>query len=382
MELLRRRRAGEVIDEKDLSSSEDDTQKGIYDTDSDNMALSTFEDDEEEQTPTTKEQQPSKKATKKEKEKKKKEKSKETSSKDVSQDEDDDGCDDDGDLDDFVVEDDDAPLGVPAAFLDIPLEFTAHAHKPLKEHFRDVVQWLVLAKLYPGFAERKHGLYTMGWRKLDDEVRGLAESKFSSSAWKSDFFLALRARPGITTDQLLIGDKHELETCMACGRSNHPARWVVNLYGPAYYKNATQDNFLEDVDSDESSSSESEGGDDSGRDYDCDENGNHIPKEGKRWFVGSVCNSNAETAHTLIHWKHNLKDWVDGALEAEGYMQPQKLQEREKMKPKKRYKLVDVVIDTWTKNGVLRDLFHEFKQTLEMARNKSTTGKAAHNNKW
>jgi len=424
-ELLRRKRAGEAIEElteDDEDEENDEPKKAIYDTDSDNPALSDFEDDEEDEAkkdaegsgseapPTS-----SKPSSKKDRKKKKKRKNRKSTGRS-----DDDSSDSDpklsdansaSDIDDFVVDDDeDAPLGVPhEALLDIPLEFTAHSHKPLKEHFRDVVEWLVLTKTNPGFAERRHELYTLAWKKLDDEVRGLAQSKFASSAWKKDFYMALRARPYYTNSELPPGDRMlgDLQSCGACGRSGHPATWVITFHGAAYYKNSNADGFLEDVeggggsDSDESSSSSSS--DDSSSDeepttaanrkkkkqektqekndqdpednYDVDEDGNPIPPASRKWYIGSVCNANAETAHTLIHWKHALLDWVDSTLARDGYMTPQALKKRADMKPKKRYKQVDKILEKWVSQGVIKNLFRDFKQTVEDAKNRDTSGR-------
>jgi hypothetical protein len=122
------------------------------------------------------------------------------------------------------VDDSDAPLGIPQeAYLDMPLEFTAHSRKPLKEHFRDAIEWLVQFKINPGF-EKTHALYRMAWQKLDDEVRGLAQSKFASAAWKKDFYMALRARPYFTNPEVPKVDLFDAPNCGACGRSGHPAK--------------------------------------------------------------------------------------------------------------------------------------------------------------
>ena len=191
-ELLRRKRAGEVVDEDDLSSSEGEAVRPLYDSDPDNLALNEFVDDEEGvpvEQPAAKERKPPRK--KKEKEEGG------TSGSGGS------GTDLDEDLGDFLVDDDDAPLGVPhEVFLDIPLRFTSHSHKPLKEHFRDALEWLVMFKISPGSHDLKHELYQIAWEKLDDEVSGLAQSKFASAAWKKDFFMALRARPEFTSSEL------------------------------------------------------------------------------------------------------------------------------------------------------------------------------------
>lgn len=359
MELLRRRRAGEVIEEQDLSSSEDEDHKGIYDTDSDNPALYEFDDDDEDDDG-DEGPEPVMRSNKA--------KGKESDQEDLrdlhDQNQD--------DLGGFIVNDDDAPLGVPSGLAEIPLEFTAQAHKPMKEHFKDAVKWLVQLKINPGFSDKKHPVYMRAWQKLDDEVRGLAVSKFESAAWKPDFLSALRARPAITTEELPRGDTQGEETCMACGRRNHPARSVISFQGSAYHKKIADDHFLQDLtsDSDSGSDDSAEGG---GADY--DEDGSRIPKEKTRWYVGSVCSQNAETTHGLMHWKHQLMEFVNEALEADKYMRPEKVQQREGMEPEERHELVDRIVKSWVKDNTMKDLYGSFKQALETARNKTTTGK-------
>lgn len=236
-ELLRRKRAGEPIDdllnneEEDEESEVELPKKGYYDTDSDNPALSEFEDEETDEEEVVVKDEKKKKDKKKSKKKdKKKDKKRREISPDSEDTEDDDerngnagGSYEDEEMQDFIAADDsDAPIGAPDE-VGIPIEFTRHAHKPLKEHFRDVVEWLVHYKVHPNFREKKEELYRLGWRKLDDEVRGLAQSKFASSAWKTDFYMALRARPYYTS-----GETHEqslfASNCAACGRSGHPAK--------------------------------------------------------------------------------------------------------------------------------------------------------------
>ncbi|KAK3322183.1 hypothetical protein B0H66DRAFT_601651 [Apodospora peruviana] len=388
-ELLRRKRAGETIDEIEEEDEDEDEEptKALYDSDSDHLALKEFEDDDEGvlqfEAPAASQGTASSMKKKKDKSPKKGKNKAITIDSSSSSDDnlehergiasasDEEG--EEGSEDDFVVED--APLGVPddALMEMIPLQFTRHSHKPLKEHFRDVVEWIVQFKINPGFTEKNHEMYRMGWQKLDDEVRGLAQSKFASSAWRTDFYMALRARPYFEHQELVKGDVHEMENCGACGRSGHPAKWLVQFSGEAYYKSATSDMFLEAVEVGSSSSDDDEG---DGEGKDVDEDGSSIPRASRRWFVGSVCNANAETAHQLIHWKHELLDWVDANLVAQGYMTPAKLAERQAWKkPKKKYKLVDEILERWVQEGVIRRIFKEFKDTIERARNQSTSGR-------
>ncbi|TRX89584.1 hypothetical protein FHL15_009493 [Xylaria flabelliformis] len=343
MELLRRRRAGEKIDQlsSSESASDEEEKRGIYDTDSENglEVLRDFDDEEQEEV----KEQP---APRKEKQKREREKPRDQES-------------DGGDLDGFVTDDDDAPLGVP---VDIPLEFTSHAHKPLKDQFPFVIEWLVHNRINPAF-ERKDPIYVNAWRKLDDEVSGLANSKFTSAAWKPDFHRALRSRPGLDSIELRQLGTNLYETCEACGRSGHPSTYRIIFSGSAYHKDT-----LAEVESD----SDNEDDNDTAS---VDSRGMPLPPTTKEWLVGSVCCSNAETAHSLLHWKHALKQWVEERLEDEGWMTGQKLSEREKMKAKSRRALANSIVDKWQESGVIGALYGDFKNTIENARNQSTTGR-------
>ncbi|KAK0736813.1 hypothetical protein B0T21DRAFT_410305 [Apiosordaria backusii] len=377
-EMLRRRRAGEIIEEEseeEEGEEEVEQRKALYDTDSDNLALSEFEDEEdEEEVPQPSGSDDKKKSNRGKKDKKKKKKH----LKELKGESDDEGTEAEGeDLDDFVVEDDsDEPLGAPDELMQMPLQFTHHARKKLIEHFRDVVEWLVQFKINPGFAEKTAELYRIGWQKLDDEVRALATSKFLSSAWKPDFYKALRARPQYTSIEVGSSGHDSVfgANCEACGRSGHPATWTISFHGTPYIKRFGMD-FLDPIEQDSSDDSSSSSSQNSDRGGNVDEDGNTIPPEDKTFYVGVVCNGNAEIAHTLIHWKHALLDWVESQLMAEGYMRPAKLAEREKMKLKKKYKLVDKIVEEWVERGQVRALFADFKGQLERARNQQTSGR-------
>ncbi|KAK3504590.1 hypothetical protein B0T13DRAFT_9428 [Neurospora crassa] len=401
-ELLRRKRAGEPIDDLENVEGDEDSEvelpkRGYYDTDSDNPALSEFEDEETDKEEIVKEEEREKKKGKgktetKDNEKTRKRDKKGKKRREISPDSEDTEDSDekpnagdsyeyeDEEMQDFISEDDsDAPIGAPDE-IGIPLEFTRHAHKPLKEHFRDVVEWLVHYKIHPKFPEKTAGLYRLGWRKLDDEVRGLAQSKFASSAWKTDFYMALRARPyytsGETQEQSIF-----LSNCAACGRSGHPAKFEIAFSGSPYYKDFSHPRFLEAVpNNNPSPSPDDEDGDPDENDAD----GNTIPAASRHWKIGSVCHSNAETAHNLLHWQYALLDWVDTRLSEDGHLaaaaaiskkrESESKEKRKKRTTKKKYKLVAKIVSEWEANGTVKALFREFKNMLEAARNKSTAG--------
>ncbi|KKY33822.1 putative transcription factor iiic-like protein [Diaporthe ampelina] len=362
MELLRRRRAGE----KDLTMSDLDTsdeevegdQGALYDTDSDHQALDVFDDESDAgpEEPAT--------SSKKSKEAKKKQKSKASGRGDA--DDDDGTADSEGNLEDFIDEDDDT-IGVPdEALYQIPLEFTRASRKPLKAHFKDAIEWLVHRRINPGF-ERDDEVYRTAWTRLNDEVIGLANSKWVSSSWRPDFYRLLRARPYI--EQAELGYGHlgtDVEKCQACGRSNHPATWAINFTGKPY-DSYTLDELENDTTTDsEDNSNETE-------QVDRDAHGNALPPEERQFFVGTVCNSNAEMAHNLLHWKPALRDWVSNMLEKEGWLAPEKLAELDRMKSKKRRKVADAVVEDWDERGIIKRLYGDFKENIRRAEERDTT---------
>ena len=166
----------------------------------------------------------------------------------------------------FVTSDEEAPLGAPIALSDMPLEYTRHSHKPLKDHFKDAVEWLVHNKLNPAFP-RNDPLYRIAFNRLDDEVKGYSGSKFISSAWAGDFARSLKARPGLScrpTGEALFEQK-----CDACNRSGHPATWQLSFPGMVYDKE-TLENIADDSEDEDSR----------------DSKGNYVPPADKQYFVG------------------------------------------------------------------------------------------------
>ena len=369
MELLRRRRAGEKIDKLTSSESEsDDDRKGMYDTDSDTefKVLKEFDDDEEDDE--QEEEEPAPRSSTKSKKKQRASEDAGPAS---------DGNRDDENLEDFVVEDDETPLGAPA-FLDIPLEFTSQAHKPLKEQFPYVVEWLVHNRIDPAF-ERRDPIYTNAWRRLNDEFQGLATSKFTSAAWRPEFYRALKGRPHMEAYETDFAGGLGTDSCEACGRSGHTATRKIVFQGKPYHKDT-----LQEVESDTESDSGEDGDEDSDDDdrASVDTQGAPLAPATREWRVGAVCCSNAETAHGLIHWKHALKEWVEDRLRDEGWHAPHRVQEREALRPKKRRQLANDIVDDWRRSRVVDALYADFKSTLEHARSKATTGSRGRGSRW
>ena len=171
---------------------------------------------------------------------------------------------------DFVDDDDADVLGEPPAGWDeMPLEFTRHAHKKAKAHFKDAVEWMVHRKLNPAFP-RDDPVYQIAFYKLDDEVKGYSGSKFLSAAWTGDFARAIRARPNL--EEIAVPTMFE-HKCDACNRSGHPAKFRITFNGKAYNPE-TLENLSDDEDDK----------DDDARSL--DRNGQPLPPVDKEYFIG------------------------------------------------------------------------------------------------
>ena len=252
------------------------------------------------------------------------------------------------------VDDDDYSVDAPADLADIPLEFTRHAHKKPIEHFKDVVEWMVHNRLNPAFA-RSDPVYTIAVRKLDDVVQGYAGSKFMSAAWKAEFTETLKKYPDCT--KIDVPTMFE-QKCEACGRSGHPAKHQLTFSGKPYNRES-----LEDLSSDEEDSDEP------------DDDDSPLPQSHvKAFFLGRTCNANAETAHALYHWRHQLNQFVLILLRCEGDLSPKKIMDMDGWSMKKKEKYANGVVDGMEANGQMKDLYREFKQNLEVAREAKNEG--------
>ncbi|KAI9831359.1 MAG: hypothetical protein M1819_005133 [Sarea resinae] len=257
--------------------------------------------------------------------------------------------------DDFVVDDEDI-LGVPpdqtAAVLSIPIEFTRHANKRPKEYFRDAVEWMVHNKLDPAF-DRHDDLYKMAFRRLEDQVKGYASSKFMSTKWSSAFTRAIKSRPIFSAVENIQLDHN----CDACNLSGHPASWQVQLDGKPYHCDS-----LDEVTDSEGSASE----DDERKSFNSQ--GLSLPDTDVEWFLGSSCKHNAEMAHALTHWRYHLNDWVVDYLKERGYTTRDGILERENWSRRKRSQYADDVVDAMEQDGEIRALFRDFEINLDAAR--------------
>lgn len=126
-------------------------------------------------------------------------------------------------------------LGVPE-MSQIPLQFTHAAHKQLKEHFKDVVEWMVHKKVNPAF-NKDDPMYRQAFAKMSDEVSGLATSKFISTQWTAEFTRALKARPELHERGLADGEglnEEGIPKCDVCNHRKHYPKYGISLKGKAY----------------------------------------------------------------------------------------------------------------------------------------------------
>ncbi|KAE8368269.1 hypothetical protein BDV27DRAFT_47954 [Aspergillus caelatus] len=257
--------------------------------------------------------------------------------------------------DDFVLED--GTLGAPSSLPDMPFEFSRHAYKQLKDYFQDAVEWMVFNQLNPAF-ERSSPVYQVAFSKLEDEVKGRTGSQLISSVWNASFRSALMARPRMEVTGYPTLENHP---CDACNRSGHPASSDMKLHGKAY--------SLETFEplSDESSDAEEDG-------QERDRDGHVLPDENTRFLLGRHCKNRATMAHTLIHWRFHLNEWVVDHLERMGYMTDKEVLRRSHWSQKKKAKKAAEAVGLMVYEGEIKKLWRDFHINLRTARESVTLG--------
>lgn len=252
----------------------------------------------------------------------------------------------------------------------IPIQFTRFAAMKPKELFPFAMEWMVQKKINPAFSMDDE-IYDLTFKKLNDEVRGLAGSKFTSAAWTEEFTYALNARPDIAYEPLDRSGEHYMnDHCDACNRSGHPATYQIQFQGQPYHRETLEevnnDDDASDSDSDDDSSS-SEENKDSKPSWDAE--GREIVPVHKVFFVGKFCMGNAQTAHALQHWKYHLNEWVVTWLTKNGYLRPAEIVKRDGLSERKRRKHANKIADRMEKMGVTQQLWKDFRANIDQARN-------------
>ncbi|KAF1832622.1 hypothetical protein BDW02DRAFT_570808 [Decorospora gaudefroyi] len=285
----------------------------------------------------------------------------------------------------FIDDDVDNTIGQPSANEDLDemrLAFSLSRAKT-KDLFKNAVEWMVMKKIHPGFDSTKH-VYTVTFRKLDDEVKGLAGSKYTSAAWTPDFTRAIRARPDLVVNDIAANERRIMTAhCEACNRSNHPASAELMFSGPPYHPE-TLEPLANDSDSDSNSDSnsnsdsESDTSSSSGLSSSSEAllNGEkptynfqqeRIPPESHRFPLGSTCRANAQVAHTLYHWRYHLYQWVKDYLRVEGHLTAEELVKRDRWSDRKREKAARKIVGGMDENGQIKKLYHSYKDQVKAA---------------
>jgi hypothetical protein len=278
----------------------------------------------------------------------------------------------------FIDNDADAVIGEPVLGPDdfMPLILGRLSSSKPRELFKYAIEWMVMKKVHPAFDSNSQ-VYDLTFRKLDDEVKGLANSKFSSSAWTPDFTRALRARPDLMIMELSRGRKEVMDAhCEACNRRNHPASDELMFSGQPYNKE-TLEPLESDSDSD-TNKEDSDSNDDSDLSADSetelngekptyDAQGARLPPENKSFTLGSTCKANAQVAHTLHHWRYHLYSWVKDYLAREGHLTAEKLVKRDGWSDKKREKAALKIVKSMEESGEIRKLYHLYKDQMTYA---------------
>jgi hypothetical protein len=277
----------------------------------------------------------------------------------------------------FIDNDADAVIGEPILGPDdfMPLILSRLSSAKPKELFKYAIEWMVMKKIHPAFDSNSQ-VYDITFRKLDDEVKGLANSKFSSSAWTPDFTRALRARPDLMISEISRGRKEVMDAhCEACNRRNHPASDELMFTGQPYNKE-TLEPLDSDSDSDKEEDSDSDNASSLSADSEAELNGEkptydaqgaRIPPENKTFTLGSTCKANAQVAHTLHHWRYHLYSWVKDYLAREKHLTAEKLVQRDGWSDKKREKAALKIVKNMEDVGEIRKLYHLYKDQMKYA---------------
>ncbi|KAF2468913.1 uncharacterized protein BDR25DRAFT_344129 [Lindgomyces ingoldianus] len=279
---------------------------------------------------------------------------------------------------DFVVDEDengDDFLGAPAELSGIPLAFTSMNSKKPRELFKYAIEWMVQKKINPGFSSDDE-IYELTFRKLNDEVNGLVNSKFSSSVWTPDFTRALRSRPDITINEISKLERDVTSPhCQACNRTKHPASYNISFSGKPYNKDTLEPLYEDDDDDKDSTSDSDEEDSDSdsisldsaGNKKEYNANGEVLPPASTVFTLGSTCKANAQVAHTLRHWRYHLYTWVIDYLVTQGHQTPEKLLKRDKWSQRKREKYANKIVDRMEKDGQIRKLHSLYRDQIDFA---------------
>ena len=265
--------------------------------------------------------------------------------------------------DDFI--EDDTPSRSRLPHPDIPLEFTSYASAKPRELFPHIIDWLVKNKVAPAFG-RHDQLYKLAFDRIDDQVKAQAGSRLISSSWIADFKYAILARPQMKVSYVPY-DEDSIHTCDACARTNHPATYEFTFSDLPYDKDSLEPlDHDSTLDADADSDSSNTAADPNATHYDAA--GHALLPESHTFYLGRFCAANAEMGHKLTHWKYHLNQALLSHLSEQGVLSPEAIVSRDKMSHRKREKEAERIVDEMRDTGVTDGLWSEFKDDLEDAR--------------
>ncbi|KAL1606307.1 hypothetical protein SLS60_003709 [Paraconiothyrium brasiliense] len=273
--------------------------------------------------------------------------------------------------DEEFINDDDAPIGVPAEHA-LPLQYSSLALAKPRQLFKYAIDWMVQKKINPAFNSGDE-IYELAFRKLDDEVTALAGSKYHSSAWTSDFSKAIKGRPEIIVEDIDAETRARSEPyCEACNRKSHPATFALTFTGKPYQKETLEPLAANASDSDSDSGSSAVSSTSSqeslnGEKPTYNTQGERIPPESRIFSLGSTCKANAQVAHTLYHWRFHLNSWVIDYLVSQGHCTAEELVKRDRLSQRKRQKLANKIVDEMERVGEIKKLYRMYKEQVDWA---------------
>ena len=193
----------------------------------------------------------------------------------------------DTDLTGFVVDGDDE-----SGDIEMPLQFTSAAHSSNDEQFQIYAEYLIKTILFPG--QPKTDRVANAIRRLESVAGDYGNTVAMGATWSPNYARALRARPRLKMET--VGPQlHEQKKCDAC---NHVRMCGsrVQFCGRRYNTET-----LEDLSEDEDEASE-------------DGLGNQVLPETTWYNLGASCFERTRHAHTLHHWKKQLKSHLAARL--------------------------------------------------------------------
>lgn len=279
----------------------------------------------------------------------------------------------DSDIDSFIASDTElTPLGAPShPDARIPIQFTSQSHASLKTHFKTVLQYMLHLILNPSFPEKDDDYFTYALHAVDRRVNSFRDSVLKSEAWRGEFMVALRARPGFEFDPRGKGGAGGMwdDHCTACNRRDRNASYTVRFTGRMYDPETFEDYPSADDEDDDDDEEEEDGEEDGeqGEKVEVDDLGNPVPPSGTSFPVGRFCYERAEITHSFWHWKKGLRSALEEVLAQMGVFEEMRGAGVEGMGPGERARWVDGKLGGLEGGGDVSLLWDMFSAQMKRA---------------